>query len=478
MKIQGTVLALLTFLLPGVVTGDDKPRKEPPPSGISVLQSAGQKVVEAVLPGRLLDTTWPNLPLYLLVAKDSENDDANSRTLLEFDPSGDGRLEVLASGLPKTIRSVHTLAGHGGREKILLGEPGAIYRLNMGASTLEPLFKAKHLDLGYSKHFLAGDELLIPRVGQVESWAWNDGRLEHRHSLELPVRVDRQRGGLRVFTPPLSLLKSQGTQNLVLGPVPQGRQRLHSEILSFGAEGEGSESWSLLPSPEAVEDRWYVSIDGKPALVVTTTSTEKIGVFEKKKLRVFPLSSDRTRSGRAPRLALDTTTRRWFSPSVEVLDWDDDGRDDLVLITPDGFGGKKLILSVYFGKGSRTFSNRPRKTVIVAPQADWHFGSDLDGDRRPDLVTADENGLRIFSGASAENKKLVVEKTPRRTWTLEQLAASDAIRKTLADFKEEDDELYPSDPTTIDSDGDGRHEILVRTQVPGATILWWIGSEG
>jgi len=469
-------LTLLSFLLPLTTAGDES-RPPPPETGVTTTHTAQRKVVEVVLPGRLLDTNLPHLPLILLVATNSP-DGAEPRSLLQFDAAGGGHLEVLASGLSEHIESIHTLAGHKGRDEILLGEPGTIHRFNTALSTLEPLLTARHLNLGLSQRFSTGADLLVPRVGRLESWGWKDtGQLIQKHSLELPVRVERQRGGLRLFTPPLNPLRGSDAARLVLGPVPQGKQRLHSAILDLASEEIGLESWALLPTPERVEDRWYILIDEQPVLVVTTTNSQKLGIFEKKKLRVFPLRDDRTRSGRAPSLAIETPTRRWFSPGIEALDWDDDGDDDLAIIAPDGLGGKKLVISIYPGKGNGAFILRARKTVVTAPQASWHYGADLDGDHRPDLVTSDENGLRIFAGVAASHKKSVVEKTPRATWTLQQLATSPGVRRFLAARKKKDDDLQLGRPWVVDLDGDGRNEVLAQARLVEMTVLWWVALQ-
>ena len=67
-----------------------------------------------------------------------------------------------------------------------------------------------------------------------------------------------------------------------------------------------------------------------------TARADKLSVFEKLALRVFPLSADRTRAGRAPTFAVETEVSRWRRAELVVRDVDGDGRDDLLVVGPLG----------------------------------------------------------------------------------------------------------------------------------------------
>ena len=238
------------------------------------------------------------------------------------------------------------------------------------------------------------------------------------------MRVRREATGLRLETPEISLLSRPEAGPLVLvGPVAHGKRRLLTTVIDPGASG-GQERWSQLPAPETIDEAFYLLIDGRPTLVVTVNSADKIGIFERKKLRVFPLWADRTRAGSPATLKTETTSRRWQKVGVGVVDLDRDGRDDLAIVQRESLGGKKVVVEVYPGKGNGGFLSISRRTVVTAPEAEWSYGDDVTGDGVPDLVAASRGRLLVFPGV--EHRKLVVAKKVRWAFELSAVPAAGA----------------------------------------------------
>src|SRR4029453_8834912 len=90
-------------------------------------------------------------------------------------------------------------------------------------------------------------------------------------------------------------------------------------------------------------------LDGPPALVIATTSAEKLSLFGEKGLRVYPLSTDRTRAGGAPSLAATTGINLWQQAIISAEDLDGDGHDDLALAYWKGLKDSIAALEIYPG---------------------------------------------------------------------------------------------------------------------------------
>ena len=146
-----------------------------------------------------------------------------------------------------------------------------------------------------------------------------------------------------------------------------------------------------------------------------TQRADKVGILEKKKLRVFALGGDRTRTGRPPRFELLTSSRLWQRLGLHVLDVDADGRDDLVLLQPEGLNGKKLIVDLYRGGGGGRFAGDGFRSVL--PEIDeatpTSYGGDWTGDGVPDLVAVTGSRLLVHAGLAQPRRKAVVEKEGR-----------------------------------------------------------------
>ncbi len=443
--------------------------KAPPAAGVTVREAAGARVVEARLPGRVLATTTTangRLAVLVVTAKDPEA----LRSVFLLDVDGEGSLRQVVSGLPSTIDAIGRLAG-----EVIVGEPGRIHSLgplaNLGDSP-QPrrLLEAPHLDLRrLQRHrLLAASVIYQPAVGSLRTFTrGGSGVLERGRELEMPVVVRREPTGLRLETLPVAVVaRGAGPPLIVAGPRAQGSLRLLTTVVApepeateAAEDGDRREIWSRLPAPESVADSFYLTLDGRPTLIVSALSAEKIGIFERKKLRVFPLWSDRTRAGTPSTLNVMTTSRRWQRLGVEVADLDRDGDDDLIVIQRDGLGGKKVVVEAFASKGNGGFFSRSRKTAVVAPEADWSYGTDLDGDDVPDLVAVTYGTLLVFRGL--DHKKLVVEKKPGLTLDLSPSGAGDSEDSDSGDSDSGDSDSEDDDSGDDDSEDDDFEDRLV-----------------
>jgi len=489
-------LFLLLLTLP--VAASDEPPAPPPEARVTVRELERARLFEAVLPGELFSHTEARRAdgtggLLLLAGGNGEP--LSWRALVFLTLGDEGSLEVIASNLPAALDAVATVDLDGdGHGEVLLGEAGKIYSLGplaagMGGRKPILILEAPHLDLGRSRGYLDPDKprMTVPEIGRLTVFAWRAGRMEPEAEYELPIRARRRRTGLRLSTPSITALRPEGSAAplYAVGPEAYGSRRLLTLLINPAGEGTADdqliEAYSWLPAPENVRDRRYLLLDGRPALVVTTTSAEKLGIFEKKKLRVFPLRADRTRVGGPASLKIVTNSHHWQDADVVLADATGDGRDDLVIVGPAGLGEEKLMVEAYAGKGGGRFLVTPRKSVVEAESARWRYGSDVDRDAVPDLVARAGERLLIFSGLIDRKEKRLLVNEPR--WSIrlphespdsgeqEKVVSigvgSDGV-STSVEERELDQEIsYRGRPEIRDLDGDGREEIIVRGTYPG-----------
>ena len=449
---------ILPVLLLLVLAGAKKPAAPPPPPpvGVTVARSSAAEVVRAVLPGHLTGVELPrradgklDVVLLLRAAADGKEkeeiepwnpsseapDEEGTRSLHRLDLAGN----VLRPWLPEVpagTLGVLDLDGDGA-EEVLLARRGELRSLG---SADRPLLDLSATELRIPSRWrdqeLAG--VLAGGVGTVRLYRPDGGSLSPAIERNLPSRATRERWGIRLTSPRVRAVRGDGDL-LAAGPEANGKQRLRS--LLIGAEST-TEVWSLLPGPEEVDTSWYVKIDGRPSLIVTTNSADKIGIFESKKLRVFPLAADRTRAGRRPLLAAQTTSHRWFPVDPVVTDLDRDGKDDLVVLQLDGMGGGEIIAETFFGRGDGRFETPGRRQKWDLQTRDFHYGQDLTGDGIADLAIAEPRRLVVFPGTKEPRKALLERKPLEVPLDLAEEAGIRGLR-------------------VADLDGDGRNEAIL-----------------
>ena len=277
-------------------------------------------------------------------------------------------------------------------------------------------------------------------IGELEIIALSDPDSSSR--FRLPVEVERRPTGLRLETPPVRPLGTKGL--FVAGPKSHGDLRLRTLLIDsrqppHEAESEaGSEAgvpnpvdmWSLLPAPEKVVEARYEWLDGKPILITVTLRADKVGILEKKKLRVFELGADRTRSGRPPFFEILTSSRMWQELDLHTTDVDGDGLVDMVLLQPEGLGGNRLIVDFYRGLEGARFDTKRYRSVLpeVGENHPWHYGTDWNGDEVADLLVLSGSRVELYPGLQEPKRRAVLEASPR---TLLQISESDPQLRRL-----------------------------------------------
>ena len=353
---------------------------------------------------------------------EDDEDDARVWSVHRWTPERPTALDRILTLAPTKDRP--QLQRSRGLEGIVLAVDGAVWVLSP-----EDLARGETSGLGEPDFEDPSPELRVVRVdsrtptvvaagiGNAELFDLRTG--ESLHLTRLPTDVRRSRTGLRLRSPAVHEI---GDGKLYAsGPQSIENLRLRTVLLDPAASAEEdddgpAEAWSLLPGPERVEESWFEWLDGRPFLYCVTLRADKQGIFERKKLRIFELRADRTRSGRRPTFEALSSARMWQDLDVHTVDVDGDDVRDLVLLAPEGFSGNKLILHVYPGRGDGRFESRHLRTVIPELREEWPhlYGLDPTLDGRPDLLIVRDGVLEVYAGAEQPKKKAVIGRTPER----------------------------------------------------------------
>jgi len=368
------------------------------PANVRTARAGPYEAATVSLPGFLVQAAGVTGPgghpgVALLLA--NQKDLKGPKSLWLFDPERHA-LERLAAGLHEEVNAVtgFDLNGDGALTPIT-SMPGVMFAPAGGRP--REVLESRAIDL----HSVTGSGpgrpwIPVAHTGILELFvAGPGGTLARKTSFPLPVKAEKQRWGVRLSSPRLSLLPGDPPL-FAAGPEAEGRRRLRT--LLQPADGAASfEAWSLLPAGERLaSDRAYLRLDGAP--VLAATSFEKIGVFAKKRLRLFLLNRDRSRKGSPPVFATETDCPLWFSLDATAADVDGDGRQDLVLAHPGGLRGKELLVAAYHGLGNGKFDPNPRRWKLGEEVTDWRYGADLTGDGLPDLLVYVGDRLLLYPG--------------------------------------------------------------------------------
>jgi hypothetical protein len=419
--------------------------------------SATAQTFTTPLPGTLVRAAAVTGPdgrpgVALLVA--ANKDLKGAKTLLFLDPERRS-LTRLATGLHEEVNTVvgFALSGSGSLAP-LAGMPGVLFGSSGGKVLDEP-----NVDLRSVSGATVGRPwIAAARSGLLELLApASGGGLSRLKSFPLPVKAERQRWGLRLTSPPVTLLPGEPAL-FAVGPEEVSRRRI--KTLLIPADGNpGTESWSLLPEGERlVSDRRYLRVDGIPALAAT--SFEKIGLLARKRFRLFRLDQDRSRKGTSSILSVETDCPLWFPLDVYAADTDADGHQDLVLVHPGGIRGREVVVSAYRGLGGGKFDSKARSWKLNEEVWDWHYGQDLTGDGTPDLLLYIKDRLFLYPGDSKGGRPL----SGRPVW---------AVTVTGAPKREVEVEVGENPDPDRQDVGPDRSRYLMGFDLPGGgrTVL-------
>ena len=361
-----------------------------------------------------------------------------------FDLTGSGALSPIA-GMPGVL-----FTPAGGRPRTVIDELAIDLRSVTGSGSGRPWIPVAHTGVL---------QLLTPGAG---------GGLVRGPSFPLPVKAERQRWGVQLSSPPVTLLPGDPPL-FAAGPEAEGRRRLKTVLVP--ADGSAPfEAWSLLPAGERlVGDYVYFRLDGTPALAAA--SFEKIGVFAKKRFRLFLLNRDRSRKGGPPAFATETDCPLWFPLDATAADADGDGRQDLVLVHPGGLRGKELLVSAYAGQGGGKLAADPRRWKLNEQVTDWSYGADLTGDGVPDLLVYLGDRLFLYPGEPKGSRPLAA----RALWSFPVPGApkkdSRGDEDEIGEGQGPDRERFLE---ALDLPGGGRIAIARGAQKDGRTVLTFV----
>lgn len=376
-----------------------------------VAAAAGAQFFTTPLPGTLVRAAAVTGPegrpgVALLVA--ANPDRKGAKTLLFLDPERRS-LTRLATSLHEEVNTVVSfdLAGSGAATPIA-GMPGVLF-----ASGTRKVLDEPNVDLRSVTGATAGRPwIAAARAGLLELLAPGGEGLSRLRSFPLPVKAERQRWGLRLTSPPVTVLPGEPAV-FAVGPEEVSRRRIKTLLIPADGSTAATESWSLLPEGERLaSDQRYLRLDGIP--VLAAASFEKIGLLARKRFRLFRLDQDRSRKGTASILSVETDCPLWFPLDVYAADTDADGHQDLVLIHPGGMRGKEVLVSAYRGLGEGRFDPKPRTWKLNEEVQDWHYGSDLTGDGLPDLLLYIKDRLFLYPGDAKSARPV----TGRPAWTV------------------------------------------------------------
>ncbi len=444
------------------------------PTYVRTVRAGAFEAATVSLPGFLVDTAGvtgpggrPGVALLLSAQKDLKG----PKSVWLFDPER-RTLERLAAGLNGEVNAVAGFdlsGGDGGRGALspVAGMPGVFFApAGGGGQTMRKVAESEAIDLRSVAG--AGPErpwIPVAHTGVLELLAPAGGTLSRRMSLPLPVRAERQHWGLRLASPPVTLLPGD-PPTFAAGPEVEGRRRLKTLLLTADAAAP-VEAWSLLPANERLmRDSRYLRFDGTPALAATTF--EQIGVFAKKRFRLFLLGRDRSRKGSPPALAVETDCPLWFPVDAVAADADGDGRQDLVLVYPGGLRGTELQVAAYRSLGGGKFDpDHPRRWKLNDRATDWHYGADLTGDGVPDLLVLAGDHLLLYPGDLKGSRPLA----GRPLWSF---PVSGAPKLEARGDDDVDEVLRERVVEVLDLPGGGRIALARGAQGDGRTVLTFV----
>jgi hypothetical protein len=304
-------------------------------------------------------------------------------------------------------------------------------------------------------------------VGALRCWAGGLDALPWHPSLDvpLPITLARGREGLRLTGMPVQRLDGKEL-TFAAGFKVEGPERLRVFLIAPDSpeESRTTECWLRLPSPERVLEHAFFRLDGRPALVVTTIPSGSLSLFGEKRMRVWLLAADRTRTGKLPVLSVTSNMNLWQDAHWFPHDVDGDGRQDLVLGYWKGLKDSRVVLESWMQKADGSFARGTAGSAFDVEEGDrstMQWGTDVDGDRLPDLLVIANGALEVHPGATG---KTLVSKTTGKRVTIGSSGKSETEiniggeggRETFPSHMPVEEPIQPAD-----LNGDGIAEWLI-----------------
>ncbi|HEX6850702.1 MAG TPA: VCBS repeat-containing protein [Candidatus Polarisedimenticolaceae bacterium] len=379
--------------------------------GASILEAQVEGTIVAWLPTEAADG---RREIVLVVRQDPGGEQRLLR--LSLDPARPGVSPLAAPPLPREATVLAPRLGAGTATTLVASREGAIDRLDPTETPrwvpwiTDPALRTNR-GIRFDRALDGAPLVLAAGPGSLVAWRVDASGTTRLPEAAIPVEVRRASNGLNVVSLPLVAIAGR----LVTPPVAVGLERVRIYAADATAWPPAFETcWGRLPSPERVLDSAIVTLDGEPHAVVTTMDATKLEVFGEKRLRVFPLRSDRTRAGVEARLASETDMNLWQPATFVTRDLNGDGRDDLAIAYWKGLRSVKAAVEVRLADGAGGFGPARRTEVgLDEDSPGWlGFDRDLDGDAVPDLALVAGARLKAFRGRATADGRRVVEPRP------------------------------------------------------------------
>ncbi len=522
------ILAACVFAVVGAADAG-----EPPKPGVSLHRTPGEQRIQVVLPGKLVDVSTPRRKggreIWFLVRPEEyrEKDEETGKAekvgkveeadllppcpvedpvrkpleLYRLDRSGDGALEKRGAGLPWNTIQVEAadLNGDGLDELLLLVRGGS----DPISREAEGLYRWLEEESGTGLNWVKvleesnlvwpvsrGAVLAAQRLGSLRLYRFDSALGVYALQTEIPMPMDATVSS-RWITVTARRVEPLGAGDGGIGrfaalPRPFGKTRLQTILVEPDRPEEDRvvESWSFLPEPEDLMESFRLLLDGEPALLVTTKEAGRLGLFAEKRVRLYRLRKDRSRAGLPPVLATVSNMNLWQDAHGWILDVNGDGRDDLAIGYWKGLKNSRAVLEVYLREADGGFG-KPKTTAFDVKDGDrslFEYGRDLNGNGRPDLLLADDDGLLLYPGLAFSPGRRLVAGKPERSFRLTRWAADHGITLAVGPGGAFANRVSSGGGAVHfqDIDDDGTPEILWTEsgskKEPGGFACFWAGA--